>query len=73
MKITEMEKQMYYAIGHQVEVKLKDGNICNGFCSGYTSSIDNEPEPAEIDINKEGYSGLTCITEPEIDKITIIE
>ena len=54
MKITEMEKQMYYAIGHQVEVKLKDGNICNGFCSGYTGSVDNEPEPAEIDIKKEG-------------------
>lgn len=73
MKITEMEKQMYYAIGHQVEVKMKNGDICSGLCFGYTSSIDNEPEPAEIDIKRESYSGLTCITEPEIDKITIID
>ena len=71
MAISNMEKEMYYSAGHKLKITLKDGTEYECKCIGYTSSIDNEPDPAEIDIAISGRSGLVSISEPEIKKLTI--
>lgn len=68
-KIIKMEE----CRGHKIKVKLVTGEEFEGKCMFFTPPFDNEPEIADFSIKKEGYSGLICLTEPEIDKITIIE
>lgn len=72
MKISELEKQMYYSVGKNTEITLKNGTKHNGFCIGYTSSVDNDPEPAEINIENEEFENETlCLMENEIESIII--
>lgn len=73
MAISKKEKQMYYSIGHKAKITLKDGEIYECECIGYTSSIDNEPDPADIDIKLEGLKGVINITEPEIKEIVTMD
>lgn len=73
MKISEKEKQMYYSIGHMVKITLKNGKTFECKCIGFTSSVDNEPDPADIDIKVDGLSGAINITESELKEIVIID
>lgn len=73
MQITERTKEMARCLGHKIKIKLTTGEEIQGECIGFTPPFDNEPEIADFSIKREQYSGAVCITEPEIDKITIIE
>ncbi len=68
-KIIKMEE----CRGHKIRVKLIDGKTVEGKCMYFTSPFDNEPEIADISIKRENYSGLICITEPEIESITLFD
>lgn len=68
-KIIKMEEDR----DHKIKVKLTTGEEVEGKCICFTPPFDNEPEIADFLIKREQYSGVVCITEPEIDTITIIE
>ena len=73
-EITEMQKQMYAACGHKVEIHLVGGfKPCIGECINYTKPLDNDPEVASIDIRVPGYSSIYEITEDEIETITLLD
>lgn len=71
--MTEMQRLMFETCWKKVRVTCTDGMILEGQNEGYTQPLDNEPEVAAICIKQEGRSGLIEITEPEIEKIEIIE
>ncbi len=79
MKITEMQKKMDAACGHNVEVHLYDTEKpVVGKCINYTRPLDNDPEIASFDIavpNQYADTGrsLIEITEAEIESLTILE
>ncbi len=52
-------------------VKLTNGKVVNGEFYGYTTAIDNDPDPASIDVLLDENS-FTEIYEPEIDSIEIL-
>ena len=56
-----------------VRVTCKDGRIFEGINKYFTQPLDNEPEVASICVQEEGCSYLTELTEPEIEKIEVIE
>ena len=68
-KIIRMEE----CRGHKIRVKLTTGEEVEGECMCFTPPFDKEPENADFSIKREQYSGLVCITEPEIDTITILD
>ena len=73
-KMTEMQKQMYAACGHKVEIHLVGGfKPCIGECINYTKPLDNDPEVASIDIRVPGYSSTYEITEDEIETLTLLD
>ncbi len=70
-EVTELQRRMENAQGHEVEVHLNcesifKNNCVVGRCIGFTKPIDNEPEVATMDIKVAGYS---CIYEIEEGKI----
>lgn len=69
--LSEKELAMYQTRGKKIEVTCKDGTVIKGICELFTQAIDNEPEVAEISIQRAG--GLVGITEPEIEKIEYID
>ena len=69
--LTEKELIMYNAQGKEIRAMCKDGTIVEGRCELFTQPIDNEPEVAEISIQK--GKTLIGITEPEIEKIEYIK
>lgn len=78
-KMTEMQKRMYAACGHKVEVHLQDTQRpVVGKCINYTKPLDNDPEIASFDIAVpsefygDGYR-IIEITEAEIETITLLE
>ncbi len=72
-KMSDMQKQMYIACGHNVEVHLVGGDKpIIGKCIGYTQPLDNDPEVASIDIRVPGITSIYEITEKEIESITIL-
>lgn len=73
MEITEKTMEMARCSGHNVIITLNSGGAIEGKACYFVPPYDNEPEIAEIDIKREGYSGLVCITEPEIEKIIILD
>ena len=71
-KMTEMQKKMYTAVGHEVEVKLKgESRRFIGKCTGYTQPLDNDPEIATLDMRVDGAQFLYEFTEDEIEEIII--
>lgn len=71
-KMTDLQKKMYAACGHEVEVHIVGGNMpFIGKCINFTQPLDNEPEVASIDIRVPGRSSLYEITEGEIESIII--
>ena len=72
MQITEKTKEMAKCLGHKIKVKLTTGDEFEGECICFTPPFDNESEIADFSIQRGEYGGAICITEPEIDKITII-
>lgn len=73
MQITEKTKEMARCLGHKIKVSLTTGDEFEGECICFTQPFDNEPEIADFSIQMEKYGGAICITEPEIDEITIID
>ena len=73
-EMTEMQKRMYEAVGHVVEIKLKDDQRrFIGKCTGYTKPLDNEPEIATMDLRVEGVQFIYEFAEAEIENIIIRE
>ena len=72
-EITEIQEMMMETSEKKVRVTCKDGKIFEGINRYFTQPLDNEPEVASICIQEEGYSYLTELTEPEIEKIEVIE
>ena len=66
--LSERERMMYDALGKNVKVICKNGQVIEGTCSDFIPAIDNEPEVTEIGILR-GTMNLVGITEPEIVKI----
>ncbi len=70
-----MERQMYDARGHVVNIVTRSGDVFSGKCTEFTSHLDNEPEVASITLknpNKNGkpfVGGLIEFEEPEIKEI----
>ncbi|MEG2050899.1 MAG: hypothetical protein RR012_01215 [Oscillospiraceae bacterium] len=72
--MTELQKQMSSAEGHNVEINVVGGyKPCIGKCTAFTQPLDNEPEVAAISVQVEGYNGLYEITEDEIETLKIID
>ncbi len=77
MEMTEMQRKMDAACGHQVEVRLVEGRkTFIGRCINYTPPYDNEPEVASMDIavpSKYADTGRQIyeIFEDEIENIII--
>lgn len=72
--MTELQKQMVAAEGHNVEIAIVGGyKLCVGKCVAFTQPLDNVPEVASIAIQVEGYDGLYEIIEDEIETIKIID
>lgn len=74
--ITEMQKQMMNAMGHEVSVYIKAGQktIYNPFvgkCVGFIKALDNVPEVASIHIQMANESCIFELMESEIEKIEI--
>lgn len=72
-EITEIQKMMMETSGKTIRVTCKDGKTFEGTNENFTQPLDNEPEVAAICIQKKGCSSLTELTEPEIEKIEVIE
>lgn len=72
-EITKMQEMMYDTFNKKIRVTCKDGQILEGVNRNFTQPLDNEPEVAAMCIRQEGRSYLTEITEPEIEKIEIID
>lgn len=73
-EMTEMQKKMYAACGHEVEIYLAGGfKPVVGKCINYTKPLDNDPEVASIDIKVPGFSSIYEITEGEIETLVIKE
>lgn len=70
--LSEKERMMYDALGKNVKVICKNGQVIKGHCSDFIPAIDNEPEVTEIGILR-GTMNLVGITEPEIDKIEYLD
>ena len=68
-----MAEMMMETSEKKIKVTCKDGKIFEGINKYFTQPLDNEPEVASICIQEEGYSYLTELTEPEIEKIEVIE
>lgn len=70
--ITELQKKMHNAVGHEVEVTIT-GSVKKfiGKCVGFTQPLDNEPEIASIGIKVEGHSCIYEIMENEIEELII--
>lgn len=71
MTLSKMEREMALAAGKSVKVTLKDGAIFQGYCSDFTQALDNEPEVAEIGIDR-GFGSIIGIKEYEIEKIELM-
>lgn len=69
--ITELE--MAKAAGKNLQVTLKNGNIINGFCFGFTQAIDNEPEIACIDMRILPGKNWKEYLQTEIETIEVLE
>lgn len=65
--------ELYEYVGRKIKLCNFEGIEVEGRCIGYTQALDNEPEVEEIDIKREGYSGIIGVTAPEIKSIEIIE
>lgn len=73
VEITEIQEMMMETSGKKIRVICKDGKAFEGINENFTQPLDNEPELAAICIQKKGCSSLTELTEPEIEKIEVIE
>ncbi len=72
MEITEMQRKMYEACGHEVEIHFSDGDKpIIGKCINYTKPLDNDPEVASMDIKVQGLSYIYEIFEEEIKTLII--
>ena len=77
MEITEMQRKMDAAFGHQVEVHLiGEKKPVVGKCINFTKPLDNDPEFASFDIavpHKSEFSDyhIVEITEEEIEELDI--
>lgn len=68
--LSEKELEMYHAVGKNIRVTCKDGQVIEGHCWHFVPAIDNEPEVTEIGIRQgEKSRSFIGITEPEIEKI----
>lgn len=74
MQYNEMVMTMAKAEGKKIKVTLKDGRTIQGYCRDFTQPLDNEPEIAELGIQRgsEFGGGIIAITEPEIKDIEIL-
>lgn len=73
-EISEMQKQMYAAVGHDVEIHIVGGyKTFTGKCINYMQPLDNEPEVASIDIDTGMVTSVTELLENEIDSIKILD
>ena len=71
-EITEMQRKMYAACGHEVEVRLVGGyKPIVGKCVNFTKPLDNDPEVASFDIKVPGFSSIYEIIEDEIETLII--
>lgn len=75
MKITELQRQMDAACGHEVEIIIAGGfKPLKGKCVNFTKPLDSDDgETASMDVRVPGFSSLYEITEDEIEKLTILE
>ena len=73
--ISEMQKKMLEAVGHNVEIKIYGGyKLLKGKCRHFTQPLDNEPEVASIDIEVAGItSSLYEVTEDEIEELKVVD
>lgn len=71
--MTEMQRTMMETSGKTIRVICKGGKIFEGTNENFTQPLDNEPEVAAMCIQEKGCSYLTELTEPEIEKIEVIE
>ena len=74
--ITDLQKQMIDAVGHEVSVHMKNGsetlyNPFTGKCVAFTQAIDNIPEVDSICIQMENASCIYELMGPDIMKIEI--
>ena len=72
-KVTQIQEVMMETYEKKIRVTCKDGKVFKGVNKCFTQPLDNEPEVASICIKEEGRSHLTELTEPEIEKIEIVE
>ena len=72
-EVTQMQKMMMETSEKKIRVTCKDGKVFEGVNKYFTQPLDNEPEVASICIKEEGYSYLTELIEPEIEKIEEIK
>ena len=71
-EITEMQRKMDAAFGHEVEVHLIGGfKPIVGKCVNFTKPLDNDPEVASFDIKVPGFSSIYEIIEDEIETLII--
>lgn len=74
LETTEMQKKMYAACGHNVEIHIIESfKPFVGKCINFTSPLDNDPEVASVDIQVPGYSCIYEITEDEIETIIVLD
>ena len=73
-EMTEMQKQMYAACGHKVELHIVGGyKPLIGKCINFTKPLDNDPEVASIDIRVPGRSSIYEIIEDEIETLNVLD
>lgn len=78
-EMTELQKKMYEACGHNVEIHLTRGyKPVIGKCINYTSPLDNDPEVASMDIAvpsqyHENGRRIVEIIEDEIETLAVLD
>ena len=72
-KLSELEEKMYDAVGHFVNLKLKDGTVLNHEWVGcYESATDADLDYAVVYIMNDEGSGYG-FTEDQIESIEIVD
>ena len=74
MNYSEIVIKMAHCLYKNIKVTLKDGDVIQGYCCDFTQPLDNDPEIAELGIQRgaEPGGGIIAITDPEIEKIEIL-
>ncbi len=72
MTLWEKVKDIYHLNGKQrIRVQFENGDVWEGIYDGYTSALDNEPDPASIDLRRKD-GAIYELYENEIAQIRIL-